>query len=130
MNEEAHILVVDDEPDVRRTVGLLLSLDGYKVTEAGDGFTALELAAKQHFDLVITDFLMPCMKGHEFAARIKASAPRKPVLMITAHLGEAVLDNKVVDAFLNKPFDLGDFRRTVARLIHTGKAKEENQAAA
>jgi two-component system response regulator (stage 0 sporulation protein F) len=112
-----HILVVDDELSVRTTIRLVLSWEGYRVTEAPDGPAALELFAHDHFDLVITDYQMPGMRGHELASRVKQRFPTRPVLMLTAYLGDALTDFRAVDAFLHKPFDLPIFRQTVARLL-------------
>jgi CheY-like chemotaxis protein len=111
------ILLVDDQQSVREAIGLLLSLDDHTVIEAADGAAALDLFARDHFDLVITDFEMPNMKGNELAMRIKRLSPSRPILMITAYaerLGDA---SNPVDAILNKPFHLADLRRVIAQLL-------------
>src|SRR5436189_6277296 len=69
------ILVVDDEPFVCDAVKMMLTFDGHIVETASNGKDALEMFAKGKFDLVITDFAMPNMKGDELAATIKARAP-------------------------------------------------------
>ena len=108
------ILLVDDQPSVREAISLLLSLDEHTVVEASNGAEALDLFKGDHFDLVITDFEMPKMKGNELAVRIKQLSPAQPILMITAYaatLGDSV---NPVDAILNKPFQLADLRRAMA----------------
>jgi CheY-like chemotaxis protein len=77
------ILVVDDEPLVRDSVRMVLAFDGYEVQTASGGTEALELLEHESFDLVITDFNMPGIKGDELAVKIKARWPRKPVIMLT-----------------------------------------------
>jgi putative two-component system response regulator len=112
------ILIADDEPAVRDAIRLLLRVDQHQVSEATNGREALNLFARQPFDLVITDMEMPLMKGNELAASIKRLVPKQPILMITAYaekLGGAA--NNPVDALLNKPFTFADLRATIARLL-------------
>jgi CheY-like chemotaxis protein len=111
------ILVADDQPSVREALTLLLSVDEHSVTEAGDGVEALDLVRRYPFDLVITDYDMPRMKGNELALKIKAATPSQPIIMITAypeHLGN---EKNPVDAILNKPFQFDDLRRAITRLL-------------
>lgn len=58
------ILVVEDEPDIRELLASYLISDGYKVTEAEDGVSAIELFSKDKFDLVILDILIPKIDGY------------------------------------------------------------------
>ena len=113
-----HILLVDDEPSVRGAFRMMLELDDHTVTEGNNGVEAIELFIKGRFDLVMTDYEMPVMKGDELARRIKQLVPAQPILMITAHgkqLGDA---ENPVDAILNKPFLWVDLRRAIADLLH------------
>ena len=111
------ILLVDDEPSVRKTFRMLLEFDGHAVTEACDGAEALDLFTRGQFDLVTTDFEMPVMKGNELAIRIKDLAPRQPILMITAcETGFGDSENPV-DSILNKPFALDNLRGAIAMLL-------------
>src|ERR1035438_6733094 len=75
------ILLVDDQPSVREAISLLLSLDEHTVIEAGDGVEALNVFGREQFDLVITDFEMPNMKGNELARRIKQLSPAQPIVI-------------------------------------------------
>lgn len=111
------ILVVDDQQNVREAIRLLLGLDDHAVTEAESGPAALELFRHDHFDLVITDFEMPIMKGNELAARIKQLSPSQPVLMITAYAEWLVDSDYPIDGILDKPFQLEDLRRLMAELL-------------
>jgi CheY-like chemotaxis protein len=111
------ILLVDDQRSVRQAIALLLSLDEHTVVEAEDGIEALALFKPGRFDLVITDFQMPQMKGNELAAKIKLAWPAQPVLMITAYAEQLDQCNNPVDALLDKPFQLEDLRRVMTKLL-------------
>ncbi len=112
-----HILLVDDEQSVRAALTLLLSLDEHTVVEAADGAEAFALFKAGHFDLVITDFEMPQMKGNELARRIRQIVRSPPILMITAYPEQLGNTDNPVDAILNKPFQLEDLRRLMAELL-------------
>ena len=72
---QRRILVVDDEPLVCDAVKMMLAFDGHVVETASNGKDALALLDKSKFDIVITDFKMPTMRGDELAAAIKARNP-------------------------------------------------------
>src|SRR5436190_960514 len=114
------ILVAEDEPGVREALVLLLSLDEHQITQAVDGRQALELFKGGQFDLVITDYLMPHMKGDELAAHIHLIKPGQPVVVISAH-AQTLADSGTplvgVSAVLGKPFMLADIRAMIARLL-------------
>jgi CheY-like chemotaxis protein len=111
------ILLADDQQDVREMTTLMLGLDEHIVTEARNGQEALDLFALERFDLVITDYLMPLMKGDELATNIKRLAPDEPILMITGSAAEVGGIRGSVDAVLNKPFGFEDLRQAVAQLL-------------
>jgi CheY-like chemotaxis protein len=111
------ILLAEDQDSVREAIGLLLRLDEHTVVEATNGVEALEVFRKDQFDLVITDFEMPKMKGNELAARIKQRSPTQPILMITAYAEKLGNSGNPVDAILDKPFQLEDLRQAIARLL-------------
>jgi CheY-like chemotaxis protein len=113
------ILVVDDEPFVCDAVKMMLTFDGHEVQTAHGGKEALALFEKQPFDVVITDFAMPVMKGDELAAAIKARVPNQPVIMITAYaemLQSSEHPLPAVDHMISKPFLLDDLRDAIARV--------------
>ena len=111
------ILLVEDQQSVRQAIALLLSLDRHSVVEAANGAEALALFKPGRFDLVITDFQMPRMNGNELAAKIKLAWPPQPVLMITAYAEQLDEADSPVDALLDKPFQIADLRRTMAKLL-------------
>jgi CheY-like chemotaxis protein len=111
------ILLADDQQEVRELTRMMLDMDEHVVTEAANGREALDLFAPDRFDLVITDYLMPVMKGDELASSIKRLAPSEPILMITGSADELGGTRGPADAVLNKPFAFEDLRQAVARLL-------------
>ena len=103
--EAARILVVDDEPSVLDAVKMSLEFYGHTVTTSTSGTGALEAFKSGQFDLVVTDYAMPDMKGDDLAATIKAICPTCPIIMLTAHA--EMLDReslKPIACVLSKPF--------------------------
>ena len=112
------ILVVDDEPFVCDAVKMMLNFDGHVVETAHSAQEALALFDNGKFDLVITDYAMPNMKGDELAAAIKARAPKQPVVMITAYaemLQSSGNPLTGVDFVISKPFLLENLREAIAK---------------
>jgi len=112
-----NILVVDDEPFVCDAVKMMLTFDGHNVDTAPSAKVALELFAPGKYDLVITDYAMPNMKGDELAQQIKAQVPNQPVVMITAYAEMLKASNSPltgVDSVVSKPFLLDDLRSAIA----------------
>ena len=111
------ILIVDDEAHLRTCLRMMLELEGHQVTEASNGAEALNLFTIGEFDLVITDFEMPVMKGNEVAVGIKLLAPSLPVLMVTGSRIARPDDRNPVDALLSKPFTVNELRCAVGKLL-------------
>src|SRR6516165_8394497 len=115
---QRHILVVDDESLVRRSVHILLQGEGYLVQEAKSGAEALALFEPNKFDMVFTDYLMPDMKGDQLAAAIKERSPKQPVVMLTAFpekFQSSDCPPGGVDSLICKPFALDTLREAIAR---------------
>jgi CheY-like chemotaxis protein len=113
------ILVVDDEPFVCDAVKMMLAFDGHSVETANTAAEALALVDKERFDLVITDFAMPVMKGDALAAAIKARDPKMPVVMITAYaemLQASAHPMPGVDHLISKPFLLENLRQAISKV--------------
>ena len=84
MADTSHILIVDDDPDIRKVLFFLLK-DNYFVEEAADGAAAVEyIAAHPETDLVVLDVMMPKMDGYEFTERLRSCGSMVPILMVTA----------------------------------------------
>jgi CheY-like chemotaxis protein len=110
------ILLVEDQRVVRESLRLLFSCDAHTVIEANNGAEALAIFRTGKFDLVVTDFEMPFIKGNELAMRIKQLVPKQRILMITAYGHRRSSDNPV-DAVLAKPFNATLLREAMARVL-------------
>ncbi len=120
--ERKQILVVDDEPNLRRVLSALLVRDDYDVHTAEDGEQALAVLAEHHIDMVVTDLRMPKLDGMELLRRVRAMDEELPVVIITAH---GTVDNAVealkTGAFdyITKPFDQTEVRTIVKKALRT-----------
>ncbi len=116
----ARVLVVDDEPAVRRALERALKLDNYDVSLAEDGEQALDALATQPADAVILDVLMPKLDGLEVCRRLRRSGDRTPVLMLTAR---DAIDDRVegldvgADDYMVKPFALRELQARLRALL-------------
>ena len=98
---KATILCVDDE-DIPRTLRkLVLQKQGYEVVAVSSGKEALAILATRHFDLVLTDQLMPGMVGTELTRRVKSATPTTPVVIISG-VNELPPDATLADRFISK----------------------------
>ncbi len=125
------VLVVDDEPALRKVIRASLASGGFAVEESGTGRDALSVVQQHAFDLVLLDVNMPGMSGIEACRLIRAAAPRTGIVMVTVRDAE---EDKVraleagADDYVTKPFQ---FRELVARLravlrrTHLNGASEE-----
>jgi CheY-like chemotaxis protein len=113
------VLVVDDDPDVRRFIVDLLEDSGYAVVAAVDGPAGLKALHEQGpFDLLLLDFAMPGMTGSEVARTVRAEKPDQPILMMTGYLEhEAVLSELGAQPMLQKPFEPAELLFRVAAMI-------------
>ncbi|HXW08033.1 MAG TPA: response regulator transcription factor [Vicinamibacterales bacterium] len=114
------ILIVEDEPDLARTLGRAFGEDGYAVDVAGTGADALLKASFVAYDTIVLDVRLPGGDGFGVLAELRARGGRMPVLMLTARDG---LEDKVrglnagADDYLTKPFALGELLARVRALI-------------
>jgi len=116
----AHILVVDDEPDLRTLYELTLLREGYRVEAAGDLLQAREQLESKRFDAVITDMRLPDGLGLELLRELVAQQRAERCVIITAHgSAENAVEALKAGAFdyLTKPVDLKQFRSVVASAI-------------
>ncbi|MBL0183132.1 MAG: sigma-54-dependent Fis family transcriptional regulator [Chitinophagaceae bacterium] len=105
----ANILIIDDERSIRKTLTEILSYEGYKIDEAGDGEEGLKKFSEKAYDVVLCDIKMPKLDGIEFLEKSKAVNPDVPVIMISGHGNidtavEAV--KKGAFDYISKPPDL------------------------
>jgi two-component system cell cycle sensor histidine kinase/response regulator CckA len=114
----ATILVVDDEPEVRKLVGAMLSLDGHSVVISDSGDHALRAFQKieSHIDLLLTDVVSPGMSGPVLADRLTEQQPDLRVLFMSGFDGTQVVQRYVVErgfSLLVKPFTMEQLREKV-----------------
>jgi two-component system response regulator MprA len=116
----ARVLVVDDEPAVRRALERALKLDDYEVELAADGQEALDSLAASPADAVVLDIAMPRIDGLEVARRMRKAGDRTPILMLTAR---DAIDDRVTgldvgaDDYLVKPFALKELQARLRALL-------------
>ena len=113
------ILIVDDEPQVRATIGAALRELGYRVEEASDGPEALRIVAEERPELVILDYVMPGMDGAETARGIASIAPELPVVFSTGHGALRALRDAAGDeaSVLQKPFTLAELDGLLSKVL-------------
>ncbi|MGH7826942.1 MAG: response regulator [Candidatus Binatia bacterium] len=114
-----NILLVEDESITRANIADTLRVDGYQVTEAGDGAQAVELFENQRFDLIITDLVMPQMNGFKLIQSVRSISPETPVILVTAYLSmhsaKTILQGSA--EFIGKPVDPEVLLATVRQLL-------------
>ena len=114
------ILVVDDEPTVCKAIEMMLNYYGHEVQTAADGAAALAQFDAGQFDLVITDYLMPQMKGDQLVTLMKQRRPEQRIIMATAFAEDFLSRGKPtggVDYVLTKPFSLEELRAAIAKVM-------------
>ncbi|WP_435202253.1 response regulator transcription factor [Janibacter sp. GS2] len=104
-----HLLVVEDEPNIRELLATSLRFAGFEVEMAGDGATALDIVHRVEPDLIVLDVMLPDIDGFEVASRLRATERHQPILFLTARDS---LDDKLKgltvggDDYVTKPFSL------------------------
>nr|WP_309689713.1 response regulator [Armatimonas sp.] len=116
------ILAVDDDESIRRILQVNLERGGYTVETAESGASALPLLLKNHYDLLISDVMMPEMDGLELLEHVRQSPElrRLPVILLTAQSSEREITRAYVkgtDLYLTKPFDPNELRIWVGRML-------------
>ena len=128
-----HILVVDDNLENRETLRRRLEKQGHLVVEAADGAEALAAVAKENFDLVLLDVMMPIVGGYEALQKLKADPDQRhiPVIMISA-LDEIESVVRCIEAgaddYLPKPFNPTILRARIGAGLEKKKFRDQEQA--
>jgi two-component system KDP operon response regulator KdpE len=125
MTQQQSIMVVDDEPGLRKLLNLLFSNAGYRVSEASSGAECLALLRSTNPDLIVLDIMMPEMDGREVCQRIRSDENMIPILMLTARTQSrdivAGLDCGA-DDYMPKPFDMDELLARVRALLRRGQS--------
>jgi len=125
----AHVLIVDDEVNIRRVLAAMLKREGYEVTTAADGEQAIAVLHKTPVHVVVTDLVMPRVGGMELLRRVAADFPDVPVIMITAHgsvdSAVAALKAGAFD-YITKPFEQDDLKKVIAKAARAHDLERQN----
>ena len=113
------VLLVDDDQDVREVLSYALRLGGLLVSEAGNGAEALALFSENPFDLVITDFEMPAMKGDELVAKVRGLVPDQRIIMVSGNWEKPRDPFSKVNLCLDKPVQLPELLTAVHLVLDT-----------
>ena len=129
--QATNILVVDDEKDICKALNLILSKEGYTVTEAYNGEEALERIKDRAFDIVLTDIKMDRMDGLELLKETKEVSPATSVVMMTAFGSEALAVEAMragAEDYLKKPFtNIDEVRIRIKNIVEKRGLASENE---
>lgn len=119
MKIEPRILIVDDEPQIRRVLRISLAAQGYKIQVATDGVSAMEIFRDWQPDLVVTDLSMPNMDGLQLCRKLRADS-QIPIIALSAggdkrYQVEAFAAG--ADDFITKPFGINELLARVRALL-------------
>jgi len=123
----AHVLLIEDEPNIAEAIRFLLSRDGLRVSHVGDGTSALAMLRQDLPDLVILDHMLPGMSGLEVLTALRADPGSRdvPVMMLTARGRDRDMAEQAgADRFMTKPFSNAEILTEVrAMLAQAGRAR-------
>ena len=116
MKSTGRILIVDDDPDLREFLQLMLTSMGFEVTSAANGREALAAMDGHDPDLILLDMKMPVMNGWEFCRALEDRDARPPIVVLTAAPDPAARAAEAcADGWLGKPFEYEELEATVRR---------------
>ena len=116
------ILIVEDDSELRGLFKRVLVKNGYSVRTASNGAEALDLVGAEYIDLIISDIMMPEMRGDELCQKVKNDIDTShiPVILLTAlNTDKNIIDGLQTgaDEYVVKPFNIGILRATIANLL-------------
>jgi DNA-binding response OmpR family regulator len=124
-----HILLVEDEVKLARFIELELSSEGYQISVAHDGMSALTLARESMPDIILLDWMLPGMTGVEVCRRLRSTGNKVPVIFLTARddIGDRVMGlDAGADDYVVKPFSIEELLARVR--AHLRRTKEEKDS--
>jgi DNA-binding response OmpR family regulator len=123
-----HILVAEDDDNIRTGLVDTLESEGYRATPATDGKQAMDLFASEDFDLILLDIMMPEKSGYDVCRAVRATNEDIPVIMLTAK-GEEI--DKVIglqlgaDDYITKPFGVHELLARISAVLRRSQRKEK-----
>ncbi len=130
MDEQKSLLIVDDEPNIRRVLEAVFTKDGYQVRTVENGRKALDvLATDPNLNVAVCDLIMPDMNGVEVLKAAREINPRLSMVMITAHgTIKTAVDAMKLGAFdyITKPFDMDEIKLVVKNALERSRLLGEN----
>ena len=125
---QVQILVVDDDPLIRKGLGMFLAFAGYDVATAENGVSAISHLNRTVPDLLVTDLNMPLMSGVELISHVRSQHPSVPIVAMSGeYRGDAVPASIIADRFYPKGQDLDHLLATIASLIATIPVRKSAQ---
>ncbi len=127
------VMVVDDDPSVRRLLATTLREAGHNVLDVGSGKAAIEALASlptEPTPLLLLDVTMPEMDGTEVMARVRATHPQVPIVLMSGHTSsyvEEVAQTARPDGLLLKPFDLNQMREVIATTMAAAASRQNRR---
>lgn len=114
------ILLIDDDPSVRRVIRRLLESDGYQVLDAADGEIGLEMYRQEPVDLVITDVVMPNVYGLEVIRQLRRESSEVRIIAITGYAPSRLTLARELgaDLTLTKPVEMADLLKAVQKALN------------
>ena len=129
--KNVRILIVDDDPQLRKFLRISLSLYGCEIVEAENGKQGTSMASTENPDIIILDVELPDMKGNDVVSNVREWS-KVPIIVLTSKTDESdkleALDKKA-DEFVEKPFDVAELIRKIERLLKISVKPEEPENA-
>ena len=122
--ERPCVLLVEDDPALRRYLEVVLQRAGYDVMSAGDGLEAMKVLLATRVDVIVTDALMPNLDGYELCRFVRNSRPlaHLPIILLSALDPKNTTDeSEQVNAFLAKPVSPEDLLACISEVIFSRK---------
>jgi CheY-like chemotaxis protein len=127
----SRILVVEDEPENRLLIRMVLSMEGYEVAEVEDAIHLDTVVARERPDLILLDVMMPGINGYEALEALRASEATRtlPVVMLTALAQRSDVERAIaggVDGYLTKPFEPAELVGTVQSALQRARKGKQD----
>jgi len=129
MNRQINILLVDDEEPIREAMLLLLKASDYQTSACASGEEALQLLAREHFDIVITDLFLPDITGIDILTKAKGLFPSIEVILITGHASAETAVRAMKEGafdYITKPLNFEELKVIIAKAVEKQRLLNEN----